>query len=193
MDCNIWAWDWAICDDIPSWMTFVLGAVLASAFFGWQLNLRRKRRENAEESFVLGLQLVTKNIEFLEKTIEAYYTNGETEEYKNIVIISDGTLKRTGQHLRFILGISGDTMKKNVFRNLDYYVALLEQDPITGNKENDLDRIAYVKGGSKRLLEGQLKEARILSDANIHKLIQDGLKDSSRNKGFKQKLQFWKR
>lgn len=83
--CNIWDWDWAICSDLASWMTFLLGVVLAAIFFGWQINNRRIRRNAAKESFVYSIEFISKNLETYKQVIEDYHTKGEKEDDKKIV------------------------------------------------------------------------------------------------------------
>lgn len=184
--CNIWDWDWAICSDLASWMTFLLGGVLAVIFFGWQINNKRIRRNAAKESFVYSIEFISKNLEFYKKVIEDYYANGEKTDAKKIVENEDVRMKKASTHMRFVLEASSDVQGKNFLRDTDFFIALLDEDPISNNKENDLIRVDRIKTLMEYLLGNELKEAKIVADADrlkrrmneIEKILKEGKKSN---------------
>lgn len=184
--CNIWDWDWAICSDLASWMTFLLGVVLAAIFFGWQINNRRIRRNAAKESFVYSIEFISKNLEFYKQVIEDYHTKGEKEDDKKIVENEDVRMKKASAHMRFVLEASSDVQGKNFLRDVDFLIALLDENPISSDDHNDLTRVDRIKMLMEYLQKNELKEAKIIADADrlkrrmdeIEKILKEGKKSN---------------
>ncbi len=183
MDCPLWNWDWNICLDIPNWhallIEVIIGITIASIFFIWQWRIRTKRREFFQENFI-GTAYWIKSLLHHGGDIQLrYYENKEKHQmevnqlHQNFSMIAN--------NLRFLLGISADTMDQKIVRIVDIICTIMEKPLIEGDPEDDSDNFITIDYMIDDLFNGPLKE--------VHMIYQSKkAEQESKNKEFLKKL-----
>src|SRR3972149_11045483 len=93
----------------------LIGGSLALGFFLWQYDIRKKRREHGQASFVTGLSFLKEKIQRQKSSVELYYKKQmkleEVEKEHDLV-------KNTTQYLKFAIGISHDSMDTSIIKEI---------------------------------------------------------------------------
>jgi len=139
----------------------LIGGSLALGFFLWQYDIRKKRREHGQASFVTGLSFLKEKIQRQKSSVELYYKKQmkleEVEKEHDLV-------KNTTQYLKFAIGISHDSMDTSIIKEIELVCTFAELPPITIRKDLDSEHCDTIITKIDELFSNSLKKAKKLFD-----------------------------